>query len=284
MSHSGSANPPYFDVLFQRIADGDDDAVTAFGHHVHWGYWQNPATAEGTADDYQQAAERMCQRICNAASVQSGSRIADIGCGFGGTIASLNHRYSMIEMSGVNIDPRQLHRASEQVVAAPQNSIRWICADAAALPFEDASFDILLAVECIFHFDRKRFLAEAARVLRPGGRLALSDFVPDAKMASFIADGGIGQLREAIAWTYGQVDMTCSLLNYEQLGRDNAMRMIMHQDVTSHTLPTYDFLEQGATQWQDRQHAQLFQQATRWLRKASAKQLIQYQIIAFEKL
>src|SRR5438034_5931485 len=44
-------------------------------------------------------------------------------------------------------------------------------ADACALPFPDASFDRVLAVECIFHFpSRLRFLKEAARVLKPGGR------------------------------------------------------------------------------------------------------------------
>lgn len=289
MNAAKSPNPPYFDVLLDRIASGDSDAVTAFGRHVHWGLWDDLAAAEGTADDYCQAAERMCQRICDAAkigalaAIQSPVRIADIGCGFGGTIASLNERFTSLQMNGINIDARQLQRAAEQVVAAPSNQVKWTHADAASLPLEDATLDAVLAVECIFHFDRARFFAEAARVLQPGGVLSLSDFVPQPQLAAFM-EGGSGAMSDAIQWTYGDVDMSCSLAGYEQLAAANGMRLLVCDDVTTETLPTYDFLIQGARQWHDQKHADLFLQATGWLQKASRKKLIRYLILSFEKL
>ncbi|QDV71566.1 Demethylrebeccamycin-D-glucose O-methyltransferase [Rosistilla carotiformis] len=282
MNASESPNPPYFDVLFDRIASGDHEAVTAFGRHVHWGLWESNA-ADGTAADYLQAAERMCQRICDAAKIQPPARIADVGCGFGGTIASLNERYQSLAMTGINIDSRQLQRAEELVVPAAGNQIQWICADAASLPLDDAGFDAVLAVECIFHFDRPRFFAEASRVLRPGGVLSLSDFVPQPRMAAFM-DGGAGPMSEAIQWTYGDVDMSCSLEGYEQLAAEHGMRLLVCDDVTEQTLPTYDFLCEGARRWHDQKHAELFLQATGWLQKASRKKMIRYLILSFEKL
>src|SRR3954467_4300097 len=101
---------PYFDVLLRRLADGDPRAAEAFGRHVHWGYWPDPDAADGTPADYARAAERLCRKVCDAAGVRDGMRVLDVGCGIGGTIASLNERLRDVEFVGVNIDPRQLQR------------------------------------------------------------------------------------------------------------------------------------------------------------------------------
>ena len=277
-----SPNPPYFDVLFDRISAGDHDAVMAFGRHVHWGCWDDPVLATGSASDYREAAERLCQRVCEAARIESGQRLIDVGCGFGGTIGSLNQRYDHLTMTGVNIDPRQLHRASEEVIPRGANQIKWVEADAADLPLGDACCDRVLAVECIFHFDRSRFLAEAARVLSDGGRLTISDFVPDQRTADFMSAANFAE-GEAIRWTYGDVDMTCGNARYRQLAEDCGMRLVNEEDITEQTLPTYEFLKQGAQQWQNGEHAELFLKATGWLEKASRKKMIQYMIITFVK-
>ncbi|HXH27551.1 MAG TPA: methyltransferase domain-containing protein, partial [Candidatus Polarisedimenticolia bacterium] len=74
-------------------------------------------------------------------------------------------------VTGINISAKQARSARDLAEGCGVAVM-----DAARLGFADRTFDALLCVEAAFHFDtRERFLEEARRVLRPGGRLALSD-------------------------------------------------------------------------------------------------------------
>lgn len=156
---------PYFDLLLEHRAE---PAARVFERYVHWGYWANPASATRDLGEFAAAMERLNTEIVDAARPADGQAVLDAGCGFGGTLASLQRRFKSTDLTGVNIDPRQLKLARLQVPGP-----RFIEGDACALPLPDASFDRVLAVECIFHFpSRAKFLREAARVLKPGGLLA----------------------------------------------------------------------------------------------------------------
>lgn len=131
--------------------------------------------------DFARAAEKLTEEVYKAARAGNNRCILDVGCGFGGTIASLNENFFGMRLVGLNIDSRQLLRAQKEVKAYPGNFLCFEQGNACVLPFSDQSFDVVLAVECIFHFpDRELFFSEAYRVPKPGGYLALSDFVPRA--------------------------------------------------------------------------------------------------------
>jgi SAM-dependent methyltransferase len=274
---------PYFDVLLKRLDQGDARARTAFGRHVHWGWWPEPGTADGSPDDYGAAAERLCRLVCDSAGVRNSQRIVDVGCGLGGTIASLNERFSDLDMIGVNIDARQLERAARTVKPANGNRIRWVEADACALPFAEKSFDVVLAVECIFHFpSRAAFFAGAARVLSPGGRLALSDFVPPAATLPELQRFSAGR-DEATRLSYGNVDLYCPVEDYHSMAREVGLNPVDCNDISEGTLPTYAYLRADQRGWSDRATARVHEKATTRLEMACRMGLLRYTILSFEK-
>lgn len=95
----------------------------------------------------------------------SGRRVLDVGCGRGEFLAR-----DVANTVGVDLDPELVSQCRAQGLAAH-------CMSALALEFPEASFEAVHAAQLIEHFppaEAVRFLAEAARVLRPGGYLLLT--------------------------------------------------------------------------------------------------------------
>jgi len=241
---------PYFDYLLASLKSGDELVEKSFGRHVHWGYWEQPKLAELTTADFEQATENLSRQVCLAGNIQDGLKVLDVGCGFGGTIAHINENYSGMELSGLNLDDRQLLRARETVRPLSDNRIEFVQGNACVLPFADQSFDVVLAVECIFHFpDRRQFFNEAYRVLKPGGYLALSDFVPCAVLQPFTKIN----LPEALSiGFYGKCNVRYTARHYRELAEQTRFSVQTERDITANTLPTYTYLrrlgqQQGVT-------------------------------------
>ncbi|MGK7902608.1 MAG: class I SAM-dependent methyltransferase [Hormoscilla sp.] len=269
---------PYMDFILESFRQEKSDVIQSFGRHSHWGYWDAPSLADGSVEDFAAAAEKMCHQVCAAGGIVDGQSVLDVGCGFGGTIASINERFNQMNLVGVNIDDRQLEQARKQVQAAESNQVEFVWGDACKLPFEGDSFDVVIASECIFHFpSREGFFAEAKRVLKPAGRLAISDYVPVELLQPFLK---LWQFTGLWTRIYGKCDLSYTLADYHKLARESGFTILREYDVTVNTLPTYPFFLE-ITKGMSRADLELeFQLVTKLTELSSAQGLVRYLIFS----
>jgi ubiquinone/menaquinone biosynthesis C-methylase UbiE len=103
------------------------------------------------------------------APTQQEATIADIGCSTGHLLEDLRVRWPRAELIGVDLIASGLRNAHRSVPSA-----RLLRADACALPLADASVDAVVSANLLEHIPNdRRALSEMARVLRPGGRVAI---------------------------------------------------------------------------------------------------------------
>jgi len=114
------------------------------------------------------------------------ARVLELAFGQGFNLAYLAERHPGVHFHGVDLTPAHVRITRERTAALP--NVTLTLGDMQALPLADARFDLVFCVEAFcYALDTPRALAEAARVLRPGGRLVLFDGYlprPAAEMAA----------------------------------------------------------------------------------------------------
>lgn len=120
-------------------------------------------------------AEPVWEPLLRAADIGPGARVLDVGCGSGELLERLQD--SGTRPSGVDPSPRMAELARARAAGA---DVRL--GDFERLPFDDGVFDAVLAVNALqFAGDRRRALAEAGRVLAPGGVIGLAGWAERAR-------------------------------------------------------------------------------------------------------
>jgi SAM-dependent methyltransferase len=115
--------------------------------------------------------------------VAGGERVLDVACGTGN--ASIPAAQAGAEVVGLDITPEMFSAARRRADEAGVE-VDWVEGDAEALPYEDASFDVVLSVfGCMFAPRHEVAAAEIARVLRPGGRAGIAAWTPEGSTGRF---------------------------------------------------------------------------------------------------
>ena len=113
-----------------------------------------------------------------------GKRILDVGSGLGGGLHFLSRMIEGAELSGVDISKVAVARANAH--HSRVNTLSYSVGDAENIPFDDDVFDVVINLESAHHYPNlDRFLAEVARVLKPGGHFSMVDLFNDKHLANF---------------------------------------------------------------------------------------------------
>jgi ubiquinone/menaquinone biosynthesis C-methylase UbiE len=140
--------------------------------YLNLGLWENGI------NDYVAAAENLLRRLGDRLGLGPGSHLLDVACGMGTQDLYLERHYGPLEIDALDVTwkhvERGLHVARQEHL---EPVLRFRHGSATSLPFGDEMFSHVLCIEGSVHFDtRERFFREAARVLKPGGVIAIADY------------------------------------------------------------------------------------------------------------
>jgi 27-O-demethylrifamycin SV methyltransferase len=212
------------------------DRVTAawtllLGDDLHYGVFDD-------TDELPAATARLTELMLEAARIDPGHHVLDVGCGTGSPACALAHRTGA-SVTGITTSAAGVAAARERAAAEGlADRVSFEERDGMDNGFPDESFDRAWALESS-HLMRRRdaLVGECARVLRPGGRLTLCDIVLRRPMDF----REVKRLREPLALlreVYGDARME-PLAEYRRLAEAAGLVVDTEIDLTARTRPTF---------------------------------------------
>jgi 27-O-demethylrifamycin SV methyltransferase len=209
------------------------------GEELHYGFFRSGD------EDLPTATAALTTRMIEAAQLEAGQRVLDVGCGTGAPARRLARDHG-VEVLGITTSEVGVAVAGERARADGLDAVSFEVRDGTDNGLPTASFDRVWVMESSHLMpDRPAVLAEGARVLRPGGRLVLCDIVrrreiPFAELRDRRREFAV--LRAA----FGAARMD-PLPEYAAYAQAAGLTDVECVDITAETLPTFD-------RWQDNVH------------------------------
>ncbi|NOX99912.1 MAG: methyltransferase domain-containing protein [Verrucomicrobia bacterium] len=199
-----------------------------WGLHRHHGYW------ESGSETASEAVALMARKILNAAQLAPGSKVVDVGCGTGG-IAWYFAREAEVEVMAYTLSQEEKATAEDGGMNVRGGSASFVCSDWLENDLPDEWADAVVLIESFSHMvDRGAVLAEIERVLKPGGRLVLTDWVVSEHPSPWQVKG----LLEPIC-RGGKLTGLSSIKENGEMLKEASLRVLECNDITDNVSKTW---------------------------------------------
>jgi arsenite methyltransferase len=231
---------PYALVLFAALG-----ALGLVGAIVSWWTQRGNAAAMGflgtfflaNASSFLYTTRRgkfqVWDEVLDQLHLRGDERVLDMGCGRGAVLVASARRLRSGRVTGIDLWSTHDQSGNSRDVTMRNASLEGVrdridiaTGDMRALPFPDEAFDLVVSSLAIHNIRtnaaRAQAIAEAWRVLRPGGRLAIADIRATARYARTLSKlGAIGIARHGLGWRfwYGNPFASTSLVTASKPGR-----------------------------------------------------------------
>ena len=154
---------------------------THLGYRLFWGLNKAFSMHYGLHDadhrGHVAAVVNLIRVLSLTAGITADDAVLDVGCGFGGSSIWLAQHVGC-RVTGIDINPREIAFATRQARHSRVDHLtRFIHMDYREMDRLDAgAFSVVWQIETLIYADRRQFAADAHRVLRPGGRVAIADY------------------------------------------------------------------------------------------------------------
>ncbi len=154
------------------------------------------------------------ERILNRIHLGGDEMVLDMGCGRGAVLTAVARRLTTGRVTGVDIWSTMDQSGNARDVALRNALLEGVndrvhieTADMRALPFSDATFDVVVSSLAIHNIrsnaDRRRAIAEGFRVIKPGGRMVIADIRATAIYADALRTLGASDVkRQRLGWRF----------------------------------------------------------------------------------
>ncbi len=175
-----------------------------------------------------------------AAAGLAGARVLEVSCGHGGGASYLTRTFGPAEYVALDLNPEGIRYCQTRHQVA---NLRFVQGDAMALPFPDGSFDVVVNVEASHCYpDFRKFMDEAARVLKPGGVAVISTEFKVSGLRDWFCNVQLfdaARLQrvwlDGIGWRLAdELDLTLddtAYIDYERSIHDDAYKLIAHPHI-----------------------------------------------------